>query len=175
MQNSNISKQQLTQEPNDQLALVNPMGNKESSNQSSIVNDIAVENTSSHVNPGDDKESSNESSSVNNIGVENTSSHVNPRDDKESSNVSSSVDIAAENTSSHVSPMDDKELPECVELNVHTKHNGLEIASKTPEQLKTQSFPQSDGASDKNEHIDNKHTVEKKKEDEHICSTQFAM
>ena len=40
--------------------------------------------------------------------------------------------------------MDDKELPECVELNVHTKHNELGIESKTPTQLKTQSFPQSD-------------------------------
>ena len=84
------------------------MGNKELSNQSSIVNGIAAENTSSYVNPRDDKESSNVSSSVD-IAAENTSSHVSPMDDKESSNVSSSVDIAAENTSSHVNLMDDKE------------------------------------------------------------------
>ena len=59
--------------------------------------------------------------------------------DKESSNVSSSVDIAAENISSHVSPMDDKELPEHIELNMSMTHNELEIESKTPEQLNTQS------------------------------------
>ena len=71
--------------------------------------------------------------------------------------------------------MDDKELPECVELNVHTKHNELDIKSKTPAQLKTQSFPQYDGVSDKIKHIDQKlYTVEKKKKDEHILNTQFA-
>ena len=109
------------------------------------------------------------------IAVENTSSHVNPRNDKESSNVSSSVDIAAENTSSHVHPMNDKELPESIELNMCTKHNELEIESKTPEELKTQSFLQSDGVSDKKECIDQKQTVEKKKEDKHVNNTQFTM
>ena len=122
MQNSDISEAQLTQKPSDQLPLDNPMGNKEPSNQSSIVNDIAVENTSSHV------------------------SHI-----------------------------DDKELPEYIELNMCTKHNELEIVSKTPKELKTQSFPHSDGVSDKKEHIDQKHyTVEKKKEDEHVHNSQFA-
>ena len=59
---------------------------------------------------------------------------------------------------------------------MHTKHNELEIGNKTPEELKTQSFPHSDGVSDKKEHIDQKnYTVEKKKEDEHVCNTQFAM
>ena len=41
--------------------------------------------------------------------------------------------------------MDDKELPERIELNMCTKHTELEIESKTPEQLNSQSFPQSDG------------------------------
>ena len=71
--------------------------------------------------------------------------------------------------------MDEKKWPEGIELNLCMKHNELEIASMTPEQLKTQSFPQSDGASYKNEHIDRKHsTVEKNLEDEHIGKTQFS-
>ena len=136
--------------------------------------DIAAENTSSHVSSMDDKESSNVSSSVDNA-AENTSSHVSPMDDKDSSNVSSSVDNFAENTSSHVSHMNYKELLECIELNVHMKHNELEIRSKTQDELKTQSFPYSEGVSDKKKHTDQKHyTVEKKKEDEHVCNTQLA-
>ena len=72
--------------------------------------------------------------------------------------------------------MDEKELPECIELNVYTKHNELEIGSKTSEELKTQSFPHPDSVTDKKEYIDQKHyTVEKKKEDEHVHNTQFAV
>ena len=90
------------------------------------------------------KQYSNGSASVNDIAVQNTSLPVSHTDDKESSNVSASVND--HNTSSHVSPMVDKKLPG--------------------------SFPQSHGASDKNEHIHNKHSTI---EDEHIHNTQFAV
>ena len=109
--------------------------------------------------------------------TENTSSPVNPMDEKEFSNESSTVtNHIAENTSSPINLMDKKEWPEGVELNLCMKHNELEIASTTPEQLRTQSFPQSDGASDKIKHIDYKHsTAEKNPEDEDFPKSQFAM
>ena len=46
LSNLQVSEEQLTQEPNDGFPFDNPIGNKEPLNQSSIVNDIAVQNTS---------------------------------------------------------------------------------------------------------------------------------
>ena len=158
---------------------VSHMDDKESSNVSSHVNDLPAENTSSHVSHTDDKESSNVSPNVSDITVQNKSSPVSPMDDKESSNVFVSVnDLAAENTSSHVSPKDDKESStvssshmddqESSDVSTNTSsHVSPMVDKELPE-----SFPQSHGASDKNEHIHNKYSTV---EDEHIHNTQFAL